>query len=196
MSFFRGVFKKEEKRKLIEVRTKWGITYSSEPFLLEEKPNFSEIFSKDSPDFPANFTKDNREYYERQKPNVIRGLLAVGYLDHPNAIVRLEAIEFAKKFYSLSAQQRFVDMLVDSDEQVRRQAAKALWDVNQVPFAIRALGDEYDNPSAMGHSRATSALEILKEMHPERSNEFENGTTRIGSTDFQSGLRVNGRKQY
>jgi len=173
--FFRKIFKKTqgEKKTLINVHSKWTITYSGEPLLLEAKPNLSEIFSKDVPDIPEKVTDKNRKYYEQMSPDSRRTILAAAYLNHPDPAIRLEAVEFAKKHYALVTQQHLVDLLADSSKEVREVAAKAIWEKNAVEFAIRALGDEHDAPSHMSRSEALSAVQILKDAYPKRSEDFK-----------------------
>ena len=177
MNFFSKLFGKS---KLIEVPASRGIGDGS-PLLVERNPNLESIFTSSDPPSPRQPTEQNRNRWKNSSLRDRRYELAMAYLAHPDPSVRASTVEFAKDLDAIGIDQMFVDLLADPSINVRRAAAKCIWERQRgsnCEFAVHALRDEirghihgfFGTSKAgltLGRDLAIQALDLLVEEAPD-----------------------------
>jgi hypothetical protein len=164
--------KENNMKKQIEVSPRGY--YDSAPLLIDAAPDLEQLFI--DPPIIQKPTEQNRQYWASANAEDRRFTLSTGYLQHPKPEVRLKTLELIGKYrqMGIGLMQMLFDLLAaDSDEAVRREAARITWllerDVN-CRFAVNKANDEiaYGSEShPVGPTRARKALALLVEAAPD-----------------------------
>jgi hypothetical protein len=147
------------------------------PLVLAADPDLARLLATPNPVPP----QDNRNVWSG--PASIRFALVIGYLAHPDAKVRVSAIELGVQYcgHTYGFQDRLVELAADPDTRVRLAAISALWTVHRESSCervVQSLRDEirghtndFGLPAAsglrLGPDRARTALALLVEHAPD-----------------------------
>ena len=148
--------------------------YDSAPLLLEVAPDMGCLFA--DPPVVQELTPQNREHWGSADAG--ERLLAVvqGYLQHPEAAVRLRTLGLMADHDAYFDAQLVFDLLAaDPDERVRRAAAGTIWVFEgdeHCQYAVHKAKDEiaYGSEShRVGPTRAKEALDLLVATAPDEA---------------------------
>jgi hypothetical protein len=168
-------------REMLEVPDPWDIGEIG-PFVLERDPDVPAILSAAHPAPPKPLAIWNK-YYEHPAEQT-RQVLAMAYMRHPSVAVKAATIRFvgsqprSKLSIGLSLAQR---LAVDSDEELRRVAAEAIWKRGQEELleTMKYLAGNDEDPGDDGNGAVVSrqqvkaALQTLWTASSARPKEFK-----------------------
>lgn len=162
----------------IQIRNSYG-HYDGSPLLVSASPNLEEIFTGDNTPAIQMLSDGNREYWSTASLRERRMTALIGYLQHPDAPVRMATMRFVASNQSARVSQVLFDRFVsDPDVAVQVSAAKTIWECEKdsnCKFAIGKLKDTRDQ------SRVQRALRLLIDSAP--SDESRQAVQRLFSTD-------------
>jgi len=101
--------------------------------------------------------------------------LTVELLRDPSQEIKSDVISLVVrlKINALGVLFELVNILADEDDSVSLEAAKALWNLDSVEYAIRSLQDEHENPANMSKESALRGIKSLMKAASEKT-EFDN----------------------
>jgi hypothetical protein len=147
------------------------------PLILSASPNLDRIFTDLEPESPLSEGDKNRSYWQGQDLAAKRNILAIAFLQHPNAAVRLATISLVQNMRTVGVSDELINLLGDSDASVSRAAAASIWERQKdesCSWALKALRDEIRGSTSMGatdglvmgRQKAIRALDVLIESAP------------------------------
>ena len=148
--------------------------------MLSANPDVSRIFSDPSPASLLMDGEQNRRYWESLDVAAKRNNLAIAFLQHPNAAVRLATINLVRDIGTLGVSYELTNLLGDSDPAVSRAAAVSVWEQEKndnCTSAVKALRDEIRGSTSrgttdglvMGRRKGIRALDLLIDSAPDEA---------------------------
>jgi hypothetical protein len=171
----------QSEREMVDVPDPWGLGEDG-PFVLERNPDIIAILSSPTPVPPK--PADNWNKYYVHPAEQTRGVLAMAYMCHPSVEVRKATIRFigSQPRRKLSVGLILAQSLtVDSDEDLRRVAAEAIWKRGQEELleTMKYLAGNDESPGDDGNGAVVSrqqvkgALQTLWTANSARAKDFK-----------------------
>jgi tetratricopeptide (TPR) repeat protein len=111
------------------------------PLVLEISPNLERIFTHLTPQAPLQANTKNETFWAEETLENQRKHLVMAYLHHPDPAVRGQMIPLTAQFDAIGIRSLLVDLLADTEPEVRKAAAETIWRVQGDTYCERAISE-------------------------------------------------------